>query len=187
MGLLPGKEMPMGLTFAGKAYEDTKLLSWAYAYEQKSLRRKAPRLVPELPTDVFPLTDTRSIKKAPRPQLHVEPFNVTDVHDPSMMRVVVHGSVTLASNTTVSSSTLPEVRITVGTFDIPTSQLEIERVNGNSTGAVFNFEGWAEVERPIEPDVRFRTTAKVARDMTMVVVLARAENGGMPSGFVEMI
>lgn len=187
MGLLPGKEMPMGLTFVGKAYEDTKLLSWAYAYEQKSLKRTAPKLVPELPTDVFPLVDTRKTKKAPRPQLHVEPCNVTDVLDPSMMRVVVQGSVTLASNSTVSSSTLPEVSITVGTFDIPASQLVVERANGDGTGAVFNFEGWAEVERPIEPNVRFRTMAKVARDMTMVVVLARADKGGMPSGFVEMI
>ncbi|KAL2069770.1 hypothetical protein VTL71DRAFT_14449 [Oculimacula yallundae] len=189
MGLLPGKEMPMGLTFAGKAYDDTKLLSWAYAYEQKSLRRRSPKLVPELPTDIFLLSNTPAAKKAARPQISVGPINVTSVLDPDMMRVTIQGSISLTSMTLAgcSVSSQPIVSITVGTFDIPSPQLTIVKRMGNTTGGVFNFEGWAEVPKPVDPGERFRTWAPVARDKTMVVILARAEAGGMPSGFVEMI
>ncbi|KAF2750800.1 amidase signature enzyme [Sporormia fimetaria CBS 119925] len=52
MGVMAGRKMPVNLTFAGKAYEDEKLLRYAYAYEQKSKRRVSPPLTPPLPTDV---------------------------------------------------------------------------------------------------------------------------------------
>ncbi|CZT02811.1 related to glu/asp-tRNA amidotransferase subunit A [Rhynchosporium agropyri] len=189
MGLLPGKQMPMGLTFAGKAYDDTKLLSCAYAYEQKSLRRIPPKLVPELPSDIFPLFGTRAAKKAARPQISVEAINVTNVLDPDMMRVTVRGSISPTSMTLAgySVSTQPIVSITVGTFDIPSPQLKFVKAMSNATLGEYHFEGWAEVPKPVDPGERFKTWAPVARDKTMVLILARAEAGGMPSGFVEMI
>ncbi|KAK5049064.1 hypothetical protein LTR84_005486 [Exophiala bonariae] len=51
MGTMAQKQMPVNLTFAGKAYTDDKLLQYAYAYEQKSLKRRPPPLTPELSTD----------------------------------------------------------------------------------------------------------------------------------------
>ncbi|KAJ4363423.1 hypothetical protein N0V83_009716 [Neocucurbitaria cava] len=51
MGVMSGKGMPVNLTFAGKAYEDTKLLEYAYAFEQGTKRRISPPLTPLLDTD----------------------------------------------------------------------------------------------------------------------------------------
>ncbi|KAH7355500.1 amidase signature domain-containing protein [Pyrenochaeta sp. MPI-SDFR-AT-0127] len=51
MGVMSEKSMPVNLTFAGKAYEDTKLLEFAYAYEQATRKRVSPSLTPSLQTD----------------------------------------------------------------------------------------------------------------------------------------
>lgn len=51
MGVMADKQMPVNLTFAGKAYDDEKLLRYAYAFEQKTKRRVAPASTPPLPTD----------------------------------------------------------------------------------------------------------------------------------------
>lgn len=51
MGTMPEQQMPLNLTFAGRAYDDAKLLEYAYAYEQQSQRRTKPPLTPPLPTD----------------------------------------------------------------------------------------------------------------------------------------
>jgi len=46
MGLLPDIRMPIGLTFAGRAYDDAKLLRLAAAFERTGNRRVAPPLAP---------------------------------------------------------------------------------------------------------------------------------------------
>ena len=46
-----GKEVPMGLTFAGAAYSDEKLLRWAKAFEGMRERRMAPGLTPVVPDE----------------------------------------------------------------------------------------------------------------------------------------
>ncbi|KAF1847612.1 amidase signature enzyme, partial [Cucurbitaria berberidis CBS 394.84] len=51
MGIMTEKGMPVNLTFAGKAYEDVKLLEYAYAFEQATKRRISPPLTPPLDTD----------------------------------------------------------------------------------------------------------------------------------------
>lgn len=59
MGVMSEKKMPVNITFAGKAYKDTKLLEYAYAFESATKRRIPPPLTPALPTDIiahaFPL------------------------------------------------------------------------------------------------------------------------------------
>lgn len=52
MGSMSDTSMPVGLTFAGKAYDDNVLLRAAYAYEQATGHRQAPTLTP-------PLTEAR--------------------------------------------------------------------------------------------------------------------------------
>ena len=42
MGMMQDIEVPVGLTFAGRAYDDTKLLSWAHAFDSRSKLRSAP-------------------------------------------------------------------------------------------------------------------------------------------------
>ena len=54
MGMLADIEMPIGLTFAAKPYEDTKLLRYAYAFEQSTRWRRTPPRTPSLPGDAFP-------------------------------------------------------------------------------------------------------------------------------------
>ncbi|KAH8664537.1 hypothetical protein BX600DRAFT_464609, partial [Xylariales sp. PMI_506] len=54
MGIMADTQMPVNLTFAGKAYQDDELLKYAYAYEQYTRRRVPPPLTPALPTDHIP-------------------------------------------------------------------------------------------------------------------------------------
>ncbi|CAO2651429.1 Nn.00g039990.m01.CDS01 [Neocucurbitaria sp. VM-36] len=51
MGLMSEKKMPVNVTFVGRAYEDTKLLEYAYAFEQATKRRVSPPLTSSLGTD----------------------------------------------------------------------------------------------------------------------------------------
>jgi amidase len=54
MGVLSDIGMPIGLTFAAQPYDDTKLLRYAYAFEQSGTWRRTPGRTPPLPGDVFP-------------------------------------------------------------------------------------------------------------------------------------
>ncbi|TIW85688.1 MAG: amidase, partial [Mesorhizobium sp.] len=53
MGTMADIGMPVGLTFAGKAYDDERLLRMAGDYERSTQRRTRPPRTPELPDDVF--------------------------------------------------------------------------------------------------------------------------------------
>ncbi|UVK37718.1 amidase [Mesorhizobium sp. AR10] len=53
MGTMADIGMPVGLTFAGKAYGDTTLLCLAGDFERSAARRTSPPRTPELPDDVF--------------------------------------------------------------------------------------------------------------------------------------
>ena len=48
MGTMTDTGMPVGLTFAGRAYTDTALLGWAAAFEATGARRTAPPRTPPL-------------------------------------------------------------------------------------------------------------------------------------------
>ena len=53
MGTMADIGMPVGLTFAGKAYDDERLLRMAGDYERATQRRSRPPRTPELADDVF--------------------------------------------------------------------------------------------------------------------------------------
>ncbi|ODM17691.1 hypothetical protein SI65_06479 [Aspergillus cristatus] len=55
MGNMEGKDMPVGLTLATKAYADSDLLRYSYAYENTSRLRIPPPLTPSIPSDYIPL------------------------------------------------------------------------------------------------------------------------------------
>ncbi len=57
MGTMADIGMPVGLTFAGKAYDDVRLLQFAGDYEHATQRRTAPPRTPELSDDVFAARD----------------------------------------------------------------------------------------------------------------------------------
>ncbi|MBZ9918271.1 hypothetical protein LB517_14495 [Mesorhizobium sp. BR1-1-12] len=52
--------MPVGLTFAGKAYDDERLLRIAGDYERSTRRRTRPPRTPELADDVFSRRPTQA-------------------------------------------------------------------------------------------------------------------------------
>ncbi|KAF6807858.1 amidase family protein [Colletotrichum sojae] len=56
MGKLPDKGIPVGLTFAGRAWSDNDLLRYAFAYEAATRRREDPSGAPRLPTDALRLS-----------------------------------------------------------------------------------------------------------------------------------
>ena len=45
--------MPVGMTFAGKAYDDVRLLRFAAEFDRRAKLRARPPRTPELPDDVF--------------------------------------------------------------------------------------------------------------------------------------
>ncbi|KAE8371382.1 amidase signature domain-containing protein [Aspergillus bertholletiae] len=57
MGVMEDTNMPINLTFAGKAYDDTKLLRYAYAFEEFTHYRQVPPRVPELNSDIIHATE----------------------------------------------------------------------------------------------------------------------------------
>lgn len=53
MGIMTDIGMPVGLTIAGRAYDDTRLLRFAADFDRTARLRVAPPRTPELPDDVF--------------------------------------------------------------------------------------------------------------------------------------
>lgn len=53
MGIMADIGMPVGMTIAGKAYDDTRLLRFAAEFDRAAKLRVAPDRTPELPDDVF--------------------------------------------------------------------------------------------------------------------------------------
>ena len=53
MGIMRDISMPVGLTFAARAYSDNEILKWAFDYETASKMRFAPKCVPELSPFLF--------------------------------------------------------------------------------------------------------------------------------------
>ncbi|WP_151482059.1 amidase [Streptomyces albicerus] len=53
MGVMADTRMPVGLTFAGRAYDDNALLSAAYAFEQAHPRRVPPPRTPACDSDTW--------------------------------------------------------------------------------------------------------------------------------------
>ncbi|KAM0544195.1 hypothetical protein ACHAPJ_011946 [Fusarium lateritium] len=67
MGAMEDTHMPVGLTFASKAYDDTSLLSYAFAFEQAHLSpRFAPRRTPPLATDHLEHQGKEKVSKSKR-------------------------------------------------------------------------------------------------------------------------
>ncbi|WP_287355428.1 amidase family protein [Mesorhizobium sp.] len=69
MGAMADIGMPVGLTFAGKAYDDTRLLRLAGDFERFGQRRSRPPRTPELPDDVFFARHKASMPGEPPPPI----------------------------------------------------------------------------------------------------------------------
>ncbi|KAL1845516.1 hypothetical protein Plec18167_008571 [Paecilomyces lecythidis] len=70
MGLMADTGMPVNLTFASKAYDDSNLFQYAYAFEQAIRGRQPPTRTPALKTDIIKRFEGRRSLEPP-PELTV--------------------------------------------------------------------------------------------------------------------
>jgi amidase len=61
--------MPVGLTFAGRGYDDTNLLSFASAFDRSHVGRIEPPRTPELPANTWV---SRGGDRSPQPALTID-------------------------------------------------------------------------------------------------------------------
>jgi amidase len=92
MGTMSDTGMPVNLTFAGPAYADAKLLSFAYAYEQATHHRRAPTRVPALDGEVIEYNSKSTTPPARRketkpPELRIEPTVRVVSAEPATIRI----------------------------------------------------------------------------------------------------
>ncbi|KAL2797643.1 amidase signature domain-containing protein [Aspergillus keveii] len=97
MGIMADIGMPVNLTFAFKAYDDSSLFRYAYAFEKAGRLRKAPGRTPQLETDAISLSLSGDIGLIP-PVLTVETAMEGDkvrisgtIGEASALRVYVDG------------------------------------------------------------------------------------------------
>ncbi|KXH66891.1 amidase [Colletotrichum salicis] len=173
MGTLPDKKIPMGLTFTGKAWTDSELLRYAYAFESSRRRRDSPSLAPQLDTDIISVSLNQGHVQQPRKMKLV------------VSRVVAEGDSTVAlESRQVSLSGLLEV-------DNSSEEPVLMQVfvNGDRMespilkGSRWEWSGLLKREKIKE---RYPVQGKIARDQFMVVVLAQTSDG-YSSGRLVMI
>ncbi|UPL00439.1 hypothetical protein LCI18_011373 [Fusarium solani-melongenae] len=155
------KAMPVGITFATKAWTDQDLLRFAFAYDNAFTRRTLPPRAPELPTDQIPLM--RRVLTTMKPKLSVEQITSRPIEDDhsEIRSVSVQGTVTLVD---------PKVQIS--SFII--------FVDGKASGSVPVEAGmWSldlELSRSQTKD-KYPTLAKVPKTYFMLTFVAKASNG----------
>ncbi|EWZ00035.1 hypothetical protein FOYG_03947 [Fusarium oxysporum NRRL 32931] len=170
MGNLVEEKMPVGLSFCGRAYDDSNLLSYAFAYEEATKRREIPPLAPSLPSDE--ITVIASSPSSP----------------PIATLTLKIASITAVSEDT-SDSDVRVVKVT-GTCDLGSSPeaspgLEVF-ANGEPTSPVSwtgnNWVWTARLTRPKSGD-KYPALAKVPRDQFLIVFVAKANNGRSVGSF----
>jgi hypothetical protein len=171
MGNLADEKMPVGLSFCGKAYEDSKLLSYAFAYETESKRRVTPPLAPLLPSDEIPITTFRPTSPTMMsPTLNITSTSVMSEDTPDLdVRIVeVKGICFLSSST--------KARISLEIY-----------ANGEPTHPVSwvgsNWEWTARLTRPKSND-KYPALAKVPRDQFLIVLISKSDNGRSSGSFI---
>ncbi|KAH7222659.1 amidase signature domain-containing protein [Fusarium redolens] len=171
MGNLVEEKMPVGLSFCGRAYDESNLLSYAFAYEGATKRREIPPLAPLLPSDEITVTDSSPPSPAIiTPTLDIALITAVSEDSPDLdVRVVnATGTCHLASSTEAS----------VG--------LEVF-ANGETTSPVSwvgnNWVWTARLTRPKRDD-RYPALAKVPRDQFLIVFVAKADNGRSSGSFI---
>lgn len=124
MGTLSDINMPVSVTFAGKAYDDNALLSYAYAFEQATQYRRAPGRITPLADEVIEYDPAASIAPSKRaekiaPQVAITPTaqatkdsvffygNASDASGLSSVRVYVNGRKVAETTSTAWQAEVP--------------------------------------------------------------------------------
>jgi amidase len=93
MGVMADIRMPVGLTFAGRGYDDTNLLSYAWAFDHQRNRRIEPPRTPELAGPQWVLREPTATPAGPA---SAGPTSAT----PTLALNVTAGDVTVGDVTT---------------------------------------------------------------------------------------
>jgi hypothetical protein len=146
MGVLEGSRVPMNLTFAGRGYEDERILEWAYAFERGSGKRVQPGLTPALETDVFRHGSESGSKTRGKRDVEVKiTANAQPVegNGKGIVQIHIDGTVTInadieadprASPAVISSPTAKSSKSVSDPESDPDPNLEIEiYLNGTKT------------------------------------------------------
>ncbi|ETS86725.1 hypothetical protein PFICI_00553 [Pestalotiopsis fici W106-1] len=164
MGLMASKQMPLGITFATKAYADNDLLRYAYAYETISRKRTAPLLAPALSTDLILLHQNLFVMAKEKPIMDVTSatWEKTQTTEFEVRKVSIECML-------YSSAPAEEV-CSFRVF-----------VNGDEHGNPIRRDGdrwkWnAQLSRPRVFE-RYPTIAKVPKDHFLVVLVSKLESG----------
>ncbi|KAH7129256.1 amidase signature domain-containing protein [Dactylonectria macrodidyma] len=188
MGMIANKQMPVGLTFAGRAYDDENLLRWANAFEKKTNLRASPLRTPPLQTDTIVLRSNDSAR-ASRPLLEVYECTASPANESDFLHLNITGILNTGPNDKEQVLEMdPVIQITVNGEDIPQEQISIGYAKGDTVwDKPIRFSSQITIPKPLERDEREKTRAPVARDKTMVVVLARSAPNGYPAGFLSLV
>lgn len=181
MGIIAGKEVPVGLTFAGRAYDDVQLLRWANAFEKHTGLRTAPTHTPPLESDSIRLGTPAEGPTRP-PSLDVQRCEATPTGAGRCL-VTVAGSVQ-TNDSAVDAVVSPIVELAVGGLDVPPWQITVE---AGRSGNTFTFRAVTETGQPPDREGREKTMETVARDKIMVVVLAKSTGDGHPAGYLALV
>ncbi|KAM0294245.1 hypothetical protein ACHAPM_011446 [Fusarium culmorum] len=170
MGNLEEENMPVGLNFCGRAYDDSNIMSYAFAYETASKRREIPPLAPPLPSDEIAIPHNPPSPAMVTPTLEIASVTASNEDGPdSDVRVVkVTGTCHLAS--------LDKTSVSLDVF-----------ANGEPSSAVsWNGDDWVWTVRLTRPkrDDKYPALTKVPRDQFLVVFVAKADNGRSSGSFI---
>ncbi|KAL4938879.1 amidase signature domain-containing protein [Aspergillus oleicola] len=180
MGIMADKGVPMNLTFAGRAYDDLRLLTWANAFEARTTHRVPPMHTPPLSSDFVSFSGSPNISA--RPLLEV--VDSSAISDCGWQRITIQGRITVLEP---RPEGLPVLKVMMDAATTRSDNVVISRLSGVQDGdAVFSFRADLRKRIPVPRPASQQTWAPVARDKTMVVVLARTVAGGRPSGWLGL-
>ncbi|KAK0293688.1 hypothetical protein LTR35_000294 [Friedmanniomyces endolithicus] len=178
MGVLEGKGMPVGLTFAGGHGADGELLRFAYAFERGSGRRVAPPGTPGLESDVVDL-DAVSVDFGRREE-GLEMVGVEGVRI-GETRVRISGRLRGPSTGTSTSGGAGAATVTAW-LKMPGKGLELSEVKVEGVRDRWELEADFEPFEPVKP-----LYGGYGQGVGKVMVILRAETGTSQAGKLLMI
>jgi hypothetical protein len=162
MGMLTDKQMPIGLTFAGKGWSDNDLLRYAYAYERATKHRVNPPNAPALDCAIVKL-ESAKLQSSSRLRLILErkvvnrsSDNQFDIREIELSGTVKHGN---------TSAVVNEIRIY--TNDATCASVEVRNDRWKWKAALKR--PWVQELYPIP--------IKVPRDQFLIIIRAKASTG----------
>ncbi|KAJ9635597.1 hypothetical protein H2204_005771 [Knufia peltigerae] len=126
MGVMADTKMPVSLTFASKAYDDSNLFRYAYAFEKGSNLRQAPMRTPTLITDSVALSAQESKLGSTPPELGLE-AEILNTSEGKKLRILatVHEDDISALKVYVDGEEIKNVHVVDGKWRVNSKVLSV--------------------------------------------------------------